>query len=252
MSSILLHDLSGTLHVQSAKRFVVPNGRQALADYIERERAERGWSYGEIVRRSGDYIKSASTLVNVVNGNVTEVSENTMRGVAKAFGVEARQVFNIYYGSEGSVDPEALSRPPVEFRQLPDGDFLVRITPSQIADREAPTPREIPAGTLSVEQARLVEMYADIPAQCQKDVMDLLTVLQNNHSISRRRARLIEHRETVTRRRVAALSPHPPDNFDPERELLPGEYVLETADSLVEDAALDDSSNDTERERKRA
>lgn len=51
-----------------------------------------------------------------------------------------------------------------------------------------------------VELFHIGEMYTDIPRQCQKDVMDLLTVLQNNHSLSRRRERLVEHRETITRR----------------------------------------------------
>jgi transcriptional regulator with XRE-family HTH domain len=99
------------------------------------------------------------------------------------------------------------------------------------------------------EHARLIEMYSDIPAQCQKDVMDLLAVLQNNHSISRRRERLIEHRETATRRREAALSPHPPGE-----ELLPGEIVVHDADSLAEMFGVDDSDedNNTERERKSA
>lgn len=54
------------------------------------------------------------------------------------------------------------------------------------------------------ERDRLWEMYSDIPAQCKKDVLDLLTVLQNNHSLSRRRERLKGHREKVTRRKVAA------------------------------------------------
>lgn len=58
----------------------------------------------------------------------------------------------------------------------------------------------------AVEHTRLVEMYDDIPAQCQKDVMDLLTVLQHNHSLSARRQRLAEHREDATRRREVAAS----------------------------------------------
>lgn len=63
-----------------------------------------------------------------------------------------------------------------------------------------------------VELHYIGEKYVDIPRQCQKDVKDLITVLQSNHSISRRRERLIEHRETVTRRREAALSPQPGAN----------------------------------------
>lgn len=72
-----------------------------------------------------------------------------------------------------------------------------------------------------VELFHIGEMYVDIPRQCRKDVMDLLTVLQANHSLSRRRERLVEHRDTVTRHREAARSSHSPDEG-----LLPGTNVL--------------------------
>lgn len=39
----------------------------------------------------------------------------------------------------------------------------------------------------SEEKDRIWAMYSDIPRQCQKDVMDLLEVLQRNHSVSARR-----------------------------------------------------------------
>lgn len=47
------------------------------------------------------------------------------------------------------------------------------------------------------EKERIWAMYTDIPRQCQKDVMDLLEVLQRNHSISARR-------EQRDKRRIAA------------------------------------------------
>jgi hypothetical protein len=100
-----------------------------------------------------------------------------------------------------------------------------------------------------VELQQMGEDYKDIPRQCQKDVRDLLAVLRNNHSISGRRERLIEHRDTASRRREAALSPHPTGE-----ELLPGEIVVHDADSLAEMFGVDDSDedNNTERERKSA
>lgn len=98
MSSNLLHELSSPLHVQSVKCFVVRSGRQKLADYVERERGVRGWSFGEIVRRSGGHIKSASTLTNLVAGHVQTVSEETLRGIAKAFEDNDAEIFEIYYG----------------------------------------------------------------------------------------------------------------------------------------------------------
>lgn len=48
-----------------------------------------------------------------------------------------------------------------------------------------------------VVHARLIGMYEDIPPQCQKDVMDLLEVLQRNHSISARRARRQPRRHDI-------------------------------------------------------
>src|SRR5689334_11085363 len=132
MSSTLLHELNSTMTAQSGKRFVVPIGREALADYIERERTERGWSFGEIARRSGDFIKSSSTLVNIVNANVGEVTENTLRGIAKAFNVQPATIFEIYYGTERLTEQGG----PVDVQHLPDGGLLIRITPSSIVPKE--------------------------------------------------------------------------------------------------------------------
>jgi transcriptional regulator with XRE-family HTH domain len=39
------------------------------------------------------------------------------------------------------------------------------------------------------EHLRLIEMFNDIPRQCQQDVLDLLEVLQRNHSLSARKDR---------------------------------------------------------------
>ena len=84
--------------MQRVTRFVVLNGREAIAEYIGNKVAELGWSYGEIVRRSGGHIKSASTLVNIVNGNVQRVSEETLLGLAHAFKVSDEYIFNLYRG----------------------------------------------------------------------------------------------------------------------------------------------------------
>lgn len=61
----------------------------------------------------------------------------------------------------------------------------------------------------SFEHQRLIEMYEDIPPQCQKDVMDLLAVLQQNHSLSNRKERQIERRKVA-----AAISKPPADEAD--------------------------------------
>jgi transcriptional regulator with XRE-family HTH domain len=48
---------------------------------------------------------------------------------------------------------------------------------------------------VSEEMRKLWEMYSDIPRQCQIDVMDLLEVLQRNHSISKRQRRRPDRRD---------------------------------------------------------
>ncbi len=60
--------------------------------------------------------------------------------------------------------------------------------------RSAKQPTEEQA---SEEKERIWGMYSDIPRQCQKDVIDLLTVLQRNHSVSARRQRHQERREAA-------------------------------------------------------
>lgn len=49
----------------------------------------------------------------------------------------------------------------------------------------------------SEEKERLWEMYRDIPRQCQQDVLDLLEVLQRNHSIKARHERRNTRRADV-------------------------------------------------------
>jgi transcriptional regulator with XRE-family HTH domain len=103
MSSSILHESSSTLYVQHVTRFVVQTGREAVAALISKKVTDLGWSYGEIVRRSGGHIKSASTLVNIVNGNVQRVSEETLLGLAHAFTVSDEYIFNLYRGK--SLEP---------------------------------------------------------------------------------------------------------------------------------------------------
>jgi transcriptional regulator with XRE-family HTH domain len=109
MSSTYLHEFGSTLHMQRATHFVVRIGREAVADFISQKVAELGWSYGEIVRRSGGHIKSASTLVNIVNGNVQRVSEETLLGLAHAFKITDDFILNLYRGKS------PIPMPPTDF-----------------------------------------------------------------------------------------------------------------------------------------
>jgi transcriptional regulator with XRE-family HTH domain len=60
---------------------------------------------------------------------------------------------------------------------------------SALNDKPLPEPERE-----SEEHARLLAMYEDIPRQCQQDVLDLLEVLQRNHSLSSRRDKRIDRR----------------------------------------------------------
>ncbi|MFN2413827.1 MAG: hypothetical protein ABR603_01665 [Pyrinomonadaceae bacterium] len=110
----------------------------------------------------------------------------------------------------------------------------------------------VQAERAKIELYHIGELYVDIPRQCQKDVLDLLTVLQNNHSLSRRRERLIEHRNTVTHGREAALDEQPGIQFVPEHSgTLPGEVVVDP--HLKSDQRLEAPRTEHRtRERKRA
>lgn len=184
MSSSKLHEFSSMLGTQSGKRFVVQIGREALAAYIEKERTTRGWSFGEIVRRSGDYIKSSSTLGNIVNGNVEEVTENTMRGLGKAFDVPVTQIFELYYGTE-RFTPELGNGGPIDFQQLPNGDLLIRITPLPIRLGHSSTSQS----ELEARQKRrelLLWMFDDVPEECQLDILASVAGVHTRRSLSAR------------------------------------------------------------------
>jgi transcriptional regulator with XRE-family HTH domain len=77
------------------------------------------------------------------------------------------------------------------------------------------------------EKERIWAMYTDIPRQCQKDVLDLLQVLQRNHSISARRERQAERRREVAGpTRVATPLPRTPEEHEAEKRALGEEPIL--------------------------
>lgn len=80
----------------------------------------------------------------------------------------------------------------------------------------------------SEDKERLWEMYIDIPPQCQKDVMDLLEVLQRNHSVSKRKERIEERRREVAAaveggnvRQLPPAADRPPGAPETDPRLLP-------------------------------
>lgn len=98
MSSNLLHELFATSNIRRDKWIIVRNGQEALASFVRQEMDSRNWSTYDIVRESGGLIKSNSTAWNVLNRRGKEIKDQTLRGLAKAFKVPEKQIFDIYLG----------------------------------------------------------------------------------------------------------------------------------------------------------
>ena len=60
----------------------------------------RNWSTYVVVRESGGFIKSNSTVWNVLNCRGKEIKDQTLRGFARAFKVPEKQLFDIYLGTK--------------------------------------------------------------------------------------------------------------------------------------------------------
>lgn len=99
MSSTLLHELFDTSNIRHDKCFIVRNGQEALSDFVRLEMESRNWSTYDIVRESAGLIKSNSTAWNVLNCRGKEVKDKTLRGLARAFKVPEKQLFDIYLGN---------------------------------------------------------------------------------------------------------------------------------------------------------
>ncbi len=96
MSSNYLRELFDTSNIRCDKWIIVRNGQEALAEFVRQEMESRNWSTYDIVRESGGLIKSNSTAWNVLNSRGKEVKDKTLRGLAKAFNVPEKNVFDIY------------------------------------------------------------------------------------------------------------------------------------------------------------
>lgn len=220
MSSNLLHDISNILHMQGGKRFVVSNGREGLAEFVRDEMARRGWSYGEIVRRSGNHIKSASTLGNIVNGHVVTVSEDTLKGLAHAFEVQPDRLFQIYYGKANSSQLDEQGA--VDFQQLPGGDYIIRLQPpttpgmglarSTSKSRKLLLPVDL-SPEIVADVELMVSMFLDIPRDCQ---LDTLASLAGVHQRRRLSAKIHERHEARAEARQT-LDKHKPKDKAPDR-----------------------------------
>ncbi|HEV2704945.1 MAG TPA: hypothetical protein VGV59_03415 [Pyrinomonadaceae bacterium] len=121
-----------------------------LADYVQRIRVvEQKVSLKAIEERSGGQIDSSY---------VSQIENRTVLGV----NLTIKKISALAKGL-----------------RVPEEEILAVIRGKNLSADEV----------ANAEMERFWAMYSDIPSQCQKDVMDLLEVLQRNHSISARRQR---------------------------------------------------------------
>lgn len=138
MSSIILLELFDIMDIQCSKRFIVPTGREVLAEFVRLQMEERNWSTYNVVERSGGLITSNSTVWNVVNLRVKNVTERVLRGFAKAFEVPPEKVFDIYHGRKPP-KPETGARfteLALKFDRLPDNKKVNGEALIELLDRE--------------------------------------------------------------------------------------------------------------------
>ena len=142
---------------------------ETLAEYVKRVREAKGFSLSAVEQKSARYgEKIAGSYVSRIENNLAE-----------AEGVTPKKLLALARGLE------------VPFFMI----LAVAIgEPLDSHDEFNP------------EKESLWEMYSDVPTQCQKDVRDLLAVLQKNHSLRGRRSRIVDHREDVRKRRDVAAS----------------------------------------------
>jgi transcriptional regulator with XRE-family HTH domain len=104
MSTHLLCNLNNTLCRQYVIHYGVGTGREALADYVRRSMGgERSWSTHEVARRAKakGFTLSNGTVQNILKRKIKNVQEETLRGLAAAFGDPPEIVFQIYLRGDG-------------------------------------------------------------------------------------------------------------------------------------------------------
>lgn len=137
----------------------VKNVRQEFADYVRSQmnKGERSWSTHEVERRAkaAGYELSRTTVSNILNCRVRDVSEEKLHALAAAFGVPPAEVFAIYHGTADedettirnqrlaalAVDAEKLSPEDVpKFEALMD--YVQTTVRQMLKEREREPPRK--------------------------------------------------------------------------------------------------------------
>jgi transcriptional regulator with XRE-family HTH domain len=84
-------------------------GREALADLVRARMDELHLKAPEVARRSGGLV-SHGTVWNILNLRVTDIKEESLRGLARGLGLPPETVFDCYYGAAEVGDAEQKRR----------------------------------------------------------------------------------------------------------------------------------------------
>jgi transcriptional regulator with XRE-family HTH domain len=143
------HKKSATSHMRYGKQAVVPTEQERLADFVRRIINEKKLRYRQIAERSGGRSGGG-------------ISPSTISDIISGRTKEIKS---------GTI--AALARG----LEVTEAELWAAIRGQSIDDEMR----------RQEEHMQIISMYEDIPRQCQQDVLDLLQVLQHNHSISARK-----------------------------------------------------------------
>lgn len=85
------------LYVRNAIHNVVTSKQPKISDYVRRIANEKGLSYRKIAEKSGGLI-THSTVSDVINERVKNLSSATITGLANGLGVTEQEIFDIVRG----------------------------------------------------------------------------------------------------------------------------------------------------------
>lgn len=106
-----IDNISTPLSIYSDINCVVAtrNKLEALSQWVLQQKDKNKFSYDDIARRSGGLL-TRGTVNNVVLLRYSEVKDDTLRGLARAFGVEEKLVREVLYGESVDAPPKSEER----------------------------------------------------------------------------------------------------------------------------------------------
>lgn len=98
MSTTILNESFSIMDVANVRFFVVDRERaETLAEFVQRVRAEKRFSLSDVRRNSGLQIAN-SYISRIENGEVTNVTPEKLRALAKGLQVSENQIFAVARG----------------------------------------------------------------------------------------------------------------------------------------------------------